>query len=123
MFVVSNNVDLPPIPGEYDPGEPSQPEAIPIELLAYRDVLSDESSADRPLHPDAEHRIDVEKGKEPPYGPLYPLSPRELETLRLYIEENLKNGRIRHSTSSAASLILFVPKKDGSLRLCVDYRG
>ena len=40
-----------------------------------------------------------------------------------YIEEHLANGFIAPSESPAASPILFVKKKDGSLRLCVDYRG
>ena len=43
--------------------------------------------------------------------------------LRRYLQENLKKGFIRLSKSPAASPILFVPKKDGSLRLYVNYRG
>ena len=35
----------------------------------------------------------------------------------------MQNGWIRHSASEAGAPILFVPKKDGTLRLCVDYRG
>jgi hypothetical protein len=41
----------------------------------------------------------------------------------LYLDDAVATGRIRPSTSPAGSPILFVPKKDGSLRLCVDYRG
>jgi hypothetical protein len=51
------------------------------------------------------------------------LSEPELVALRTYIDENLANGFIRHSKSPAGAPILFVKKKDGSLRLCVDYRG
>ena len=43
--------------------------------------------------------------------------------LREYIDDNLSKGFIRQSTSPAGAPILFVKKKDGSLRLCVDYRG
>ena len=43
--------------------------------------------------------------------------------LRDYLEQALSKGWIRHSTSPAGAPILFVPKKDGSLRLCVDYRA
>ena len=43
--------------------------------------------------------------------------------LQEYIDLNLKLGRIRPSKSPAGAPILFVPKKDGGLRLCVDYRG
>ena len=51
------------------------------------------------------------------------MSPLELKTLRDYIEEHLANGFIRHSRSPAGAPIFFVKKKDGSLRLVVDYRG
>jgi len=46
---------------------------------------------------------------------------KELKVLKEYIDENLAKGFIRPSTSLAGSLVLFVPKKDGSLRLYVDY--
>ena len=69
------------------------------------------------------HPIPLEPGTKPPFGPLYNLSTIELAVLREYLEENVKKGFIRPSTSSAGSPILFVRKKDGSLRLCVDYRG
>lgn len=42
--------------------------------------------------------------------------------MREYIKENLAKGFIRKSKSPAGFPILFVPKKDGKLRLCVDYR-
>ena len=47
----------------------------------------------------------------------------ELDVLRKYIDDNLRKGFIRHSQSPAGAPILFVKKADGSLRLCVDYRG
>jgi len=47
----------------------------------------------------------------------------ELQALRQWIDENLSKGFIRASSSPAGAPILFVKKKDGSLRLCVDYRG
>ena len=47
----------------------------------------------------------------------------ELETLKTYIKANLASGFIRPSKSPADAPILFVRQKDGSLRLCIDYRG
>jgi hypothetical protein len=54
---------------------------------------------------------------------MYPLLPRELVALKEFLEENLAKGFIQESKSSAGAPILFALKKDGSLRLCVDYRG
>ena len=51
------------------------------------------------------------------------MSEPELVALRTYLDENLRNGFIQPSKSPAGAPILFVKKKDGSLRLCVDYRG
>jgi hypothetical protein len=47
----------------------------------------------------------------------------ELQSLGDYLTENLAKGFIRHSKSPTSAPILFVKKKDGSFRLCVDYRG
>ena len=54
---------------------------------------------------------------------MYNLSVTELETLRNYLADSLEKGWIRPSTSLAGAGILFVKKKDGGLRLCVDYRA
>ena len=51
------------------------------------------------------------------------MSAPELKALKDNIDENLKRGFIRPSTSPAASPVMFVKKKDASLRLVVDYRG
>ena len=71
-----------------------------------------------------EHRpYDYPRWCKSPFGPIYGLSEPELEALRVYMHENLTRGFIRHSKSPARAPILFVKKKDGSLKLCVDYRG
>ncbi|SOV04067.1 uncharacterized protein UDID_19529 [Ustilago sp. UG-2017a] len=104
----------------YDAG---LPDIIPQEYHQYLDVFS-RVKADKLLpHRTYDHQIPLEEGKSPPFGPIYSLSEHELKTLREYLEENLAKGFISPSDSPAASPILFVKKKDGSLRLCVDYRG
>ncbi|KAJ1599194.1 hypothetical protein NDA14_003925 [Ustilago hordei] len=65
----------------------------------------------------------VDRRRKPPQGPLYLKGPKEMSELRRYLDENLEKGFIRPSKSLARSPVLFVPKKDGGLRLCVDYRG
>ncbi|KAG0152781.1 hypothetical protein PDIDSM_2586 [Penicillium digitatum] len=55
-------------------------------------------------------------------GP-YPMSRNELEVLKDWIEDNLRKGFIRPSSSPAASPVLFVKKPGGGLRFCVDYRA
>ncbi|KAL0151330.1 hypothetical protein M9458_053324 [Cirrhinus mrigala] len=57
-----------------------------------------------------------------PQGKIYPLSIPEREAMENYINEALKQGFIRPSTSPAASSFFFVDKKDGGLRPCIDYR-
>jgi len=56
-------------------------------------------------------------------GTLYSLSLVELSALQTFIDENLNTGFICPTASSHAAPVLFVKKKVGSLRLCVDFRG
>jgi hypothetical protein len=97
--------------------------ALPRQLEDYREVFSTVEAGKLPQHQWGDHPIDLEPGQEVPYGPLYHLSTKELEVLRNYIEDAKAKGWIRESTSPAGAPVLFVPKKDGTLRLCVDYRG
>jgi len=62
-------------------------------------------------------------GSDLPRNHIYPLTVRELQVLKEYINEMEKSGRIRRSSSPIAAPILFVPKHHGTLRLCVDYGG
>lgn len=93
------------------------------EYAEYKDVFSLDGAISLPRHPSAEHPIELTEGGIPPYGPIYPLAPNELEALREYLEMAQERGWIRPSTSPAGAPIIFVPKKGGKLRLCVDYRG
>ncbi|EED14526.1 retrovirus polyprotein, putative [Talaromyces stipitatus ATCC 10500] len=99
-------------------------DSLPSTLKKYTDVFSPQNA--EKLAPNCEGvdlAIEIQEGQEPSYRPLYPLSRAELEVLQRYLQENLEKGFIRPSKSPAASPILFVPKKDGTLRLCVDYQG
>ena len=100
------------------------PTKVPAEYSNYSDVFSAENAAELPENTGMnEHAIELEEGKQPPFGPIYSLGPVELETLKTYIETNLANGFIWHSKSPAGALILFDRKPDRSLHFCVDYWG
>ena len=95
--------------------------ALPEELKEYSDVFSVEEAGKLPSHEGRDHAI--ETTAEPPFGLLYNLSNTELAALRGYLDDALAKGWIQYSTSPAGAPILFVPKKDGGLRLYIDYRG
>jgi len=58
-----------------------------------------------------------------PDGPISLLSKKELDALWDSIREMEDHGNIRRSSSRIGSYILFLPKPEGTLRLCVDYQG
>ena len=100
------------------------PTEVPAEYSDYSDVFLAENAAELPENTGInEHAIELEEGKQPPFGPIYSLGPVELEMLKTYIKTNLANGFIRPSKFPAGAPILFDRKPDGSFRLCVDYRG
>ncbi|SYW82085.1 uncharacterized protein UHO2_00570 [Ustilago hordei] len=96
---------------------------IPKPYQHLRDVF-DKVEADRlPQHTKHDLHLELMEGSQLPQGPLYLKGPKEMSELRKYLDENLAKGFIRPLKSPARSPVLFVPKKDGGLRLCVDYRG
>ncbi len=70
-----------------------------------------------------DHAIELVNDRQPPYGPIYKCLPVELETLKAYIENNLARDFFKASKSPTGAPTLFDKKPDGSLRLCVNYRG
>ena len=104
--------------------EVEQLKDVPWQYRDYQSLFNGQYSDKLPPHRSFEHTIDMVEGKEPPWGPIYALSEKELEVLRTYLYVMLHSGKIRPSKSSAHAPILFVPKKEGrGIRLCVDYRG
>ena len=65
----------------------------------------------------------MEEGKGLLDQKIYPLEAEELETVQEYIRKNEAGGWIREAFTDGGSPIMFVKNKDGSLRLCVDYRA
>ena len=95
-------------------------EDIPI-VKEFPDVFPDDISG---LPPDreVEFTIDLIPGTKPISIPPYRMAPVELRELKAQLEELLNNGFIRPSISPWGAPVLFAKKKNGSLRLCIDYR-
>ena len=93
---------------------------IPV-VREFPDVFPDDITG---LPPDreVEFTIDLIPGTEPISIPPYRMAPAELRELKAQSEELLSKGFIRPSISPWGALVIFVKKKDGSLRLCIDYR-
>jgi hypothetical protein len=89
----------------------------------FVDVFDKNKADQLPEHRPYDYLIDLEEGHSPPFGPIYGLAGPDLQALRDYLIENLVKGFVQHSKSLVGAPILFVKKKDGSLKLCVDYRG
>jgi hypothetical protein len=75
-----------------------------------------------PLERDVEFVIELQPGTAPISKWPYRMTPKELAELKTQLHELLDKGYIRPSSSPWGCPALFVKKKDGSLRLCVDYR-
>nr|GFA10493.1 transposon Ty3-G Gag-Pol polyprotein [Tanacetum cinerariifolium] len=71
---------------------------------------------------EVEFNIELIPGAEPISKAPYRMAPVELKELKDQLQELLERGFIRPSVSPWGAPVLFVKKKDGSMRLCIDYR-
>src|SRR6266478_8998911 len=97
-------------------------DSIPAKYHEFHDIFSGEKVGTLTPHRPYDLQINVEEGTKPIHRPIYSLSPPELMALREFLEEHIKNGFICPSRSLWGSPVLFIKKKDGSLRLCIDFR-
>ncbi|GJR13388.1 putative reverse transcriptase domain-containing protein [Tanacetum coccineum] len=94
------------------------------EIVVVRDfpeVFSDDLSGLLPIR-EIEFRIELTPGATPVTKSPYRLAPSELEELSGQLKELQDKGFIRPSSSPWEASMLFVKKKDGSFRMCIDYR-
>ena len=94
---------------------------VPI-VCEYPDVFPDELPG-MPPDRDIEFIIELMPGSRPIYKKPYRMGSEELAELKKQLDEQLRKGFIRPSASPWGSPVLFVSKKDGTIRLCVDYRS
>ena len=74
------------------------------------------------LKRETEFTIDQKSGTEPIERMPYQMSTPELQELRMQLKELLDLGLIRPSVSPWGAPVIFIQNKDGSWRLCIDYR-
>ena len=111
------------MPSPEDLAQASSLKRIPIEYKEYEFLFREGPRIEALLrHQLQDYEIPIKLGKSPSFRLIYQLLEKELAMLKEYININLMKGFIRLSISLAASLLLFVLKKNEKLRLCVDYR-
>ncbi|GJP73431.1 hypothetical protein CLOP_g4144 [Closterium sp. NIES-67] len=99
------------------------PEKIKDLLKEFQDILPDDLPDELPPYRTHQHEIVEEPGLKPTFRAPYRPSPTELADMKKQIEYLLAKGLIRPSTSPYGAPVLFTPKPDGSLRMCIDYRA
>ncbi|GJR85305.1 putative nucleotidyltransferase, ribonuclease H [Tanacetum coccineum] len=87
----------------------------------FEDVFPEDLSG-LPPQRQVEFRIDLVPGATPIAKSPYRLAPSEMQELSGQLQELQDKGFIRPSHSPWGAPVLFVKKKDGSLRMCIDYR-
>jgi hypothetical protein len=92
-------------------------------LAEFADVFPVDLPAGLPPPRDVDHRIDLIPGSAPPFRPTYKMSPLELDELNKQLTELISKEFIQPSKSPFGAPVLFVKKKDGSTRMCIDYRA
>ena len=106
--------------------KPKWDQALPVDVHAiveeFDDVFPQELLQGLPpVRQGHEFKIELEDDQPPANKPLYKMSPLKLGEAKRQIQDMLEHGFIQPSSSPYGALVLFVPKKDGSLRFCIDY--
>jgi hypothetical protein len=94
---------------------------VPV-VNEFPDVFPEELPG-MPPDRDIKFVIELKLGTKPIYKTPYRMATPELAELKEYINELLEKGFIHPSSSSWGAPVIFVPKKDDTQRLCVDYRA
>lgn len=92
-------------------------------LNQFTHVFPDEIPNGLPPKRDIQHHIDFIPGAILPNKPAYRMNPKDTLEIQGQVDELITKGLVRESLSPCAVPALLVPKKDGSMRMCVDSRA
>ncbi|KAI5328758.1 hypothetical protein L3X38_028155 [Prunus dulcis] len=99
------------------------PKAVEAILKEFADVMPKELPKTLPPRREVDHAIELEPGAKPPAKAPYRMAPPELEELRKQLKQLLDAGYIQPSKAPYGAPVLFQKKREGTLRLCIDYRA
>ncbi|GJW33274.1 putative reverse transcriptase domain-containing protein [Tanacetum coccineum] len=103
-----------------DKSEEKRLEDVPI-VREFSEVFPEDLPGLPPAR-QVEFQIDLVPGAAPVARAPYRLAPAEMQELSTQLQELSEKGFIRPSSSPWGAPVLFVKKKDGSFRMCIDYR-
>ena len=92
-------------------------------LQEFDDVFPEDIPNGLPPLRGIEHQINLVPGASIPNRPAYRSNPEETKELQRQVDELMMKGYIHESMSPCVVLVLLVPKKDGTWRMCVDCRA
>jgi hypothetical protein len=95
---------------------------LPAPFKRFQGVFEKKNMEELPPSRSFDHGIDLDADFVPKVAKVYPLNPTEHEACRSFVDKHLATGKIQPSKSPQASPFFFVPKKDGTVRPCQDYR-
>lgn len=109
-------------PSEKHNEMPTRNDKVEQFLELYKDVVTNDEPDGLPPTRKTSHHITLIEGTQPTHRTQYRLSPAEKQELETQVDDLLKKGFIKESDSPYNAPVLFVKKKSGELRMCVDYR-
>lgn len=128
-FVCRGHLSTAEAPDHESRDKPASPEDKEFEierkeiLSKYSEAFPDALPKGVPPSRSIDHKIELLPGSAPTSLPVRRMSPDELDELKKQLDELTEAGFIRPSKSPFGAPILFVKKKDGTMRMCIDYRA
>ena len=102
--------------------DPKVKEALESIISDFQEVFPEKLPKGPPPDREVEHEIVTDLGAKPPSKPPYRLGPAEVEEMEEQVKDLLEQNFVRPSYSPYGAPVIFVPKKDGRWRMCIDYR-
>ena len=102
---------------------PSEPVLVHDILTEFQDVFPEKLPPGLPPRRDVDHKIELEANAKAPVNRMYKVSFTELDELKKQLAELVDAGYVELSKSPFGAPVLFVHKKDGGMRMCVNYRA
>ena len=98
------------------------PDPIAQVIKLFPDVFPDKLPLHLPKQRETDHRIDLVSDAKPHAHRVYRMSRLEADAIKKQLDAYIAAGRIVKTNSPFGAGVLFAEKKDGGLRLCIDYR-